>query len=155
MDNTIYLNSLYELSEIIKNLSDKIRAKIPNDVINYIEKNKSQNYKWIYNSDLSLDEQNMLPETEELLTAIYRDYICSDAEKEKVNEVLIDNENYIEESNRNVINNEAIEKSVNVDTVAHNYQVREDESIPNSPAIVEKQSFFVKIINKIKSFFSK
>ena len=31
-------------------------------------------------------------------------------EKEKVDEVLVDNENYIEESNRNVIENEKIEK---------------------------------------------
>ena len=82
----------------------------------------------------------MLPETEELLTAIYRDYICTDAEKEKVDEVLVDNENYIEESNRNVIENEKI---VNVDTIAQNYKVREDNSISNSPAIVEKQNFFV------------
>ena len=152
MESTIYLNSLSELSEIIKNLGEKIRAKIPNDVIDYIENNKSQTYKWSYNPDLPLDEQNMLPETEELLTAIYRDYICTDAEKEKVDEVLVDNENYIEESNRNVIENE---KSVNVDTIAQNYKVREDNSISNSPAIVEKQNFFVKIINKIKSIFSK
>ena len=80
MESTIYLNSLSELSEIIKNLGEKIRAKIPNDVIDYIENNKSQTYKWNYNPDLPLDEQNMLPETEELLTAIYRDYICTDAE---------------------------------------------------------------------------
>lgn len=152
MESTIYLNSLSELSEIIKNLGEKIRAKIPNDVIDYIENNKSQTYKWNYNPDLPLDEQNMLPETEELLTAIYRDYICTDAEKEKVDEVLVDNENYIEESNRNVIENE---KSVNVDTIAQNYKVREDNSFSNSPAIVEKQNFFVKIINKIKSIFSK
>lgn len=152
MESTIYLNSLSELSEIIKNLGEKIRAKIPNDVIDYIENNKSQTYKWNYNPNLPLDEQNMLPETEELLTAIYRDYICTDAEKEKVDEVLVDNENYIEESNRNVIENE---KSVNVDTIAQNYKVREDDSISNSPAIVEKQNFFVKIINKIKSIFSK
>ena len=152
MESTIYLNSLSELSEIIKNLGEKIRAKIPNDVIDYIENNKSQTYKWNYNPDLPLDEQNMLPETEELLTAIYRDYICTDAEKEKVDEVLVDNENYIEESNRNVIENE---KSVNVDTIVQNYKVREDNSISNSPAIVEKQNFFVKIINKIKSIFSK
>lgn len=152
MESTIYLNSLSELSEIIKNLGEKIRAKIPNDVIDYIENNKSQTYKWNYNPDLPLDEQNMLPETEELLTAIYRDYICTDAEKEKVDEVLVDNENYIEESNRNVIENEKI---VNVDTIAQNYKVREDNSISNSPVIVEKQNFFVKIINKIKSIFSK
>lgn len=152
MESTIYLNSLSELSEIIKNLGEKIRAKIPNDVIDYIENNKSQTYKWNYNPDLPLDEQNMLPETEELLTAIYRDYICTDAEKEKVDEVLVDNENYIEESNRNVIENE---KSVNVDTIVQNYKVREDNSFSNSPAIVEKQNFFVKIINKIKSIFSK
>lgn len=152
MESTIYLNSLSELSEIIKNLGEKIRAKIPNDIIDYIENNKSQTYKWNYNPDLPLDEQNMLPETEELLTAIYRDYICTDAEKEKVDEVLVDNENYIEESNRNVIENE---KSVNVDTIVQNYKVREDNSFSNSPAIVEKQNFFVKIINKIKSIFSK
>ncbi len=152
MESTIYLNSLSELSEIIKNLGEKIRAKIPNDVIDYIENNKSQTYKWSYNPDLPLDEQNMLPETEELLTAIYRDYICTDAEKEKVDEVLVDNENYIEERNRNVIENE---KSVNVDTIAQNYKSREEEFISNSPAIVEKQNFFVKIINKIKSIFSK
>lgn len=155
MESTIYLNSLSELSEIIKNLGEKIRAKIPNDVIDYIENNKSQTYKWNYNPDLPLDEQNMLPETEELLTAIYRDYICTDAEKEKVDEVLVDNENYIEESNRNVIENEKIEKSLNVDTIAQNYKSREEEFISNSPAIVEKQNFFVKIINKIKSIFSK
>lgn len=163
MESTMYLNSLYELSEIIKNLSDKIKAKIPADVIDYIENNKSQNYVWNYEPNIPLNEQNMLPETEELLTAIYRDYICSDEEKEVINNILIDNENYLKEYsqtvNENVHSSEPVKAELEcTDSVVQNIKIVDDEDDKvnlNSPVVVEKQNFFLRTINKIKSFLKK
>lgn len=146
MESTAYLNSLYELSEIIKNLSDRLRARIPQDVIDYIEENKSQNYVWNYDTTLPLDKQNISSDTEELLIAIYRDYICDDKKREQVNNILEENEKYLNgysnetETLKEEIITPKAEKKVEVET---------------TPIVIEEKSFFQKIFDKIKSIFKK
>lgn len=75
-----------ELKEIMKYFDDEIKNKIPNDLKKSIENVSKNEYQFIYDKQLPLYEQNILPETKALLSILYSDYLCSQEEREKWNE---------------------------------------------------------------------
>ena len=72
-----------ELKEIMKYFDDEIKNKIPNDLKKSIENVSKNEYQFIYDKQLPLYEQNILPETKALLSILYSDYLCSQEEREK------------------------------------------------------------------------
>lgn len=42
MENVEYMNSLYQISEILKYITPTLKARIPKKIISYIESNKSK-----------------------------------------------------------------------------------------------------------------
>ena len=46
MENVEYMNSLYQISEILKYITPTLKARIPKKIISYIESNKSKDYSW-------------------------------------------------------------------------------------------------------------
>ena len=50
----------------------------------YIENNKDKEYKITLEENKNLLEQNIKPETKEIIALIYRDYICEPEEREKI-----------------------------------------------------------------------
>ena len=83
MNHGEYSKAFSQLSEIIKNMKKELREKIPNEVIKAIEKAKDPNYIFKYNPNISLEQQNLLPETKSLLSVIYSDYLCDETQREK------------------------------------------------------------------------
>ena len=69
-----------------------LKARIPKKVISYFENNKSQEYNWAIDKSLPLEKQDLLPTTKELLTVLYRDFICDDIESIKLEKTLSNNE---------------------------------------------------------------
>ena len=63
MQNTNDSNALYQISEILKYVDDDIKNKIPEKLINFIEANKSEDYKWEINFTLPLEKQDLLQTT--------------------------------------------------------------------------------------------
>ena len=149
MENIEYSNSLYQVNEIIKYITPNLKARIPKKFIIYIENNKSENYDWKIDETIPLYEQDLLPTTKEILTVLYKDYMCDDVERAEIEKILNDNEiKYQEElkekyNPNNMFNNKAKEVT---DTVT------EDET---KEVVAYKESFFRKIINKIKLIFHK
>ena len=145
MENIEYSNSLYQINEIIKYITPNLKARIPKKFIIYIENNKSENYDWKIDETIPLYEQDLLPTTKEILTVLYKDYMCDDVERAEIEKILNDNEiKYQEElkekyNPNNMFNNKAKE-------------VTEDET---KEVVAYKESFFRKIINKIKLIFHK
>ena len=86
MENIEYSNSLYQINEILKYVTPNLKARIPKKVISYIENNKSKDFNWKIDKTIPLEKQNLLSTTKELLTVLYRDYMCDDIEKKKLNE---------------------------------------------------------------------
>ena len=78
-----YAKAFTELSEIISNMKDSLKNKIPSKTIKAIELAKDKNYKFNYDKSKSLNEQTLLPETKSLLSVIYSDYLCSTEERKK------------------------------------------------------------------------
>ncbi len=149
MENIEYSNSLYQIYEIIKYMAPNLKARIPKKFISYFENNKSKDYNWKIDEVLPLEKQNLLLTTKEILTVLYRDYICDDLEKIKVNKILNDNE--IEYQNQ-------LKEKYNFEDIFKNKSNKEkNTTIENEQisVITYKKSFLSKIINKIKPFFSK
>lgn len=145
MENIEYTNSLYQISEILKYLSPNLKGRIPKKFISYFEANKSKNYNWQIDESLPLEKQNLLPCTREILTLLYKDYLCDEIEKIKIEETLNENERKYQMEIREKYNPNDIFKNVHKKT-----EVNQQEN----PLISKcKESFFRKVISKIKLFF--
>lgn len=139
MINT-YAKAYTEVLEILKCLPDEELNNIPKEEIEFYEKNKDQNYIYKYNPLKSLKEQNISREANAILVTIFRDFFATDNQKEKLNKILIKNEE---------IYNEKLKEKYNIDNVfkTKNKDVEQKENI----AIIEyKESVFKRVIKKIK-----
>lgn len=72
--------ALSEVSVIINNIPEKLQAKISENFKNTIEKEKDKEYNPNIN-DLVIKNE-ILPETVIILGMIYRDFLCSESERE-------------------------------------------------------------------------
>lgn len=145
MENIEYSNSLYQISEILKYIEPNLKARIPKKFISYFETNKSKDYNWNIDKSLSLEKQDLLPTTKEILTVLYKDYMCNDIERIELEKILNENEvNY---------QNELREK-YNPDNLFKNKQ-KEVKKVLTENVVPYKESFLKKIISKIKLFFHK
>ena len=141
MIETTYNNALYEVYEIISYLSEESKSKIPRKLIEYIEENKSNNYNFELDTTALLEEQKLLPETEAFITIIYRDYLCNDESKIKELNEMINKNDLLHEEILNEKNNKLFD----------NKNKREIKT--SLPVKIEKENFWMRIINFIKSRF--
>ena len=149
MENIEYSNALYQINEILKYVTPNLKVRIPKKIISYIENNKSKNFNWKIDKTMSLEKQDLLPTTKEILTVLYRDYMCDDIEKKKLNKIL--NENEIKYQNE-------IREKYNPDNIFKNKQKTveyTEKTKENTEIVAYKESFFSKIISKIKLIFHK
>ena len=149
MENIEYLNSLYQINEIIKYMTPNLKARIPKKIISYFENNKSKDYNWKIDETIPLEKQNLLPATKEILTVLYRDYICDDVERVELEKNLTNNEiKYQEKLKEKYNTNNIFKNNLNegVDTITENEK---------TSVVAYRESLFSKIINKIKLIFHK
>ena len=149
MENIEYSNSLYQINEILKYMEPNLKARIPKKFISYFENNKSQEYNWNIDKSLPLEKQDLLPTTKEILAVLYKDFICDDVERVKLEKTLSNNEIKYQEELRKKYNPDNIFKDRQKST---EYVETQKE---NTEIAAYKESFFSKIISKIKLIFHK
>ena len=76
--------SYKELYEIIKCLPIKEKNKIPKKFMNEIESKMDTNYEYKVEHINDFENQEMLYETRCLLALVYRDYLATEEEKQKI-----------------------------------------------------------------------
>lgn len=79
-----YSNVFTEVYVILSHLETSDYEKIPADVIKTIENNRNQNYNYVMNENMDLDNQIMLPHTKAMLFNIFRDYLATEEQREKI-----------------------------------------------------------------------
>ena len=82
-----YSKVLVEVDEVLKYLSKEDFAKIPDDVMTEIRKNKDRHYKWKYDVEKSLNEQNLSREAIVLLSFLNMEYLLNDEQKELMEQI--------------------------------------------------------------------
>lgn len=140
-----YKKALVEVLEIINRLEESEKKKIPREIMEFYEINKSKTYEPHLNLDKDISKISIMSKTSEILAGIYIDYLC-DNEEEK--------QSYINKLRQIEERAEAEKREkYNPDTIFENRKppVQEDKSM----IVTQKQSFFSKILEKIKTLFKK
>lgn len=145
MINKDLSNAAVEINSIFENMSLDLLNKIPKNFRNFFTQIASKNYKFEYDKTKKLNEQNLLPKTKGIVALIYRDYLCSNLEKE----------DYIKEYNKILMLNEQEKrKKYNSNDI---FPAKTTEQISATTEILpieyNKKSLFKKIVEKIKSIF--
>lgn len=99
-----YRNAYSEVLEILKYISKTDLDKIPTDLINLFNENANKNYKFVYNPDKTLQEQNVSKTTRYIIAILFRDYWASSKQKEKILAKEKFDKNKIEEEKRKLYN---------------------------------------------------
>ena len=79
-----YSNAYAEVYEILKYLDKNEYNKIPKQIIEVINENRNKNYNYKINSKQDIMEQPMLVESKALLLNIFRDYLATPNQKNKI-----------------------------------------------------------------------
>lgn len=146
-----YANAYNEVLEILKYIPEEDYNKIPKEKIELFETNANDNYKFNYEPNKTLDEQNVSKIAKGIIAILFRDYWANDDQREKI----IAKQNYdrikLEEQKREQYNPDELFKKKKIDDVKEN---ENKEEIYNLPIEVKKENFYQRIIKFLKNFFT-
>lgn len=147
MSKTKYANAYTEVYEILNCLDEEEYSKIPEELLEVFEENRNLDYEYEVNEEQDLLKQPMLKETKAILLNIFRDYLATPEQKQKIKQWLQADRSYIERQkqekyNSNVFKNKTRDKKID-----------NEESNTVLPVEIKKQSIFQKIINGLKRIF--
>lgn len=148
LDNK-YAVAYSEVLEILKHIPIEDYNKIPKNEIELFETYADNNYTFNYDTSKTLEEQNVSNITTGIIILLFRDYLATEFQRKKI----IAKQNY----DRMKLEEKKTEK-YNVDIFKNRNNDKPKPNIENTKevAIVEhKESIFKKIINKIKTIFSR
>ncbi len=139
-----YSNVFTEVYVILSHLETSDYEKIPADIIKTIENNRNQNYNYVMNENMDLYNQIMLPHTKAMLFNIFRDYLATEEQREKIKRM----------QKEDVIRLMNAKKSYNTNLGFALKQKTNDKPSENLYIIeVKKENFWIKILKRIKSIF--
>ena len=130
--NLEYANAYSEVLEILSYLSKEDYDKIPKEKIDFFETNCNKNYKFYYDMNKTLDEQDVSKKAKIIIAILFRDYWATDKQREKIKAK--------EEYDRNIRKQE----------ISKNYNNQENKNLLNeNKIIVYEESRMRKLISKI------
>lgn len=135
-----------EVYEILHFLDKELIEKIPLSVRKFIEEERDKDYQVILNPNLSLEEQDLLLETYNILGILKLKYWCEN-EFEKQKMMTIANENELKYE-------KFIREKYNPDNIFNKKHDNIIKSENNQTQLIEyKESFFKRILKRIRLFF--
>ena len=132
-----------EVDMILDLIDSEMKNKVSANFIKFIKEEKDNNYKPNINPELPLEEQNILPETIDILDLLKLNYWCNEEEKKELLKVLNKNEQQFQK--------EAKEK-YDIDKL---FKTNKTKEIINLPEKGESENFIKKLIKFIKNIIWK
>ena len=132
-----------EIDMILNLIDSEMKNKVSADFIKFIKEEKDNEYKPNIKQDIPLEEQNILPETIDILALLKLNYWCNEEEKKELLELLNKNEQKFQK--------EAKEK-YDIDNL---FKTNKTKEIINLPERVESEKFVNKLIKFIKNIIRK
>ena len=138
-----YKKALVEVDAVLSCLDYNEYKKIPTNIINAIENNKDEEYMYEYDEELEYEDWSLMPETKAILFNLFRDYLSTQEQKEKI------------------IKMQAVERQKNERKKIEQYhsdlfankQINRDIKEAHIALIEYKGNMFKKIFNRIRQFF--
>lgn len=140
---TKYKDAYTEVYEILEQLDEEEYNKIPSNVITAIRENRNTEYEFEVDEELELKEQELLPETKAILFNIFRDYLSTPEQKEKIIKM---------QAEERIRNEQKKQERYNSDVFA-NKQKKQPIKEEHTELIEYKENIFKRILNKIRQLF--
>lgn len=142
-----YANAYSEVIEILKYISEADYNKIPKNKINLFETNANKEYKFTYNPNLTLNEQNVSKRAKAIIAILFRDYWATEKQREKIIAKQNNDRMQIEKNKQ---------ERYNSDNLFY-HRAKKVENIQNETVSLTeyKETFFSKIIKKIRQIFQR
>lgn len=147
MVSIAYSEACAEVLILLKKATPEEKSKIPQKFLNFLTENASKTYKVSFDVNKPIKELNLKKETKGILSVIYYSFLCNNEEKEEYAKLLRENQIKYDEELRKECNPDDIFKDR--DTVLQSKPVSSGMELTEY-----KENIFVRIINKIKNFFS-
>lgn len=144
-----YKKRLVEVDEILNYLSEEELLKIPEEVKNIIKENKDREYFWKYDISKELKDQNLNRDTIIILSYLNMEYLLTKEQKQLMQQIHKLNERQSEEEKIKKYSTKDLFKDYPKQKVnVENLQQNKEQSL-----VKYKESFFGKVISKIKKIF--
>ena len=143
MLNNNYANAYKEVLAVLNNLTKEDYEKIPNEYIDFFEKNCNNDYQFKYDVLKKFNEQVLLEETRYILFGIFERFGATEKQKNDIKNFKKYYYNKIEELKK---------EKYDADKLFENKQVV-NEKIENAIVEYKEKNIFETIIDKIKNFF--
>ena len=140
MEDT-YENSYVEVLEILKHIPKDEYEKIPKQIIFFYEINKNKDYEYSYD----VKNPKTMRKTDAIIINLYKDYVASDEERKRVEEILKLNTQKLELEKINKFDSNVIFKN--------NEEIDEEKNTPTDMIVAENEKWYTKIFKKIKNLF--
>ena len=138
-------NTYKEVYTILQDLNEEEYNKIPSEVVSAIKENMNEEYEYELDEELELKNQPMLPETKAILFNLFRDYLSTQEQKEKI----------IKMQNKERCKIE-LKKQRNYNADVFTNKTKENtKQIEKQELIEYKERLLSKLFNQIRGWFRK
>lgn len=145
-------NAYTEVLAVIDLLDNDYKNKIPNKLIEFFAKEKSNEHRIEINPDIPLEEQKLLQETIDILAMLKLSYWCCDeGEKQELLNILDENEKRDQEKLREKYNPDNLFKNRS----GTKCEERNEEEQRTAMVEYKKPNFIIMILDKIRKLFIK
>lgn len=148
MVSNIYKKAYTEVLEILKYIPKDEYSKIPQSKIEFYKKNMDKGYKYEFDPSTSISEQNILVETNGILVSLFKDYLATEEEKRKIDNLLERNQQLLEAEKRKLYNPNNI-----FNNAEKNIEIKQTDiiNIEKEDNIIKRiYDFFRRLFNKNK-----
>ena len=154
-----YRNAFSEVSIILEHLRKEDYDKISKELIEAIEKNKNNEYKFVLQDNVELKDQNLMPETRAILFNLFYDYYADEKQKTIIQDIwrVQSRKEDIEKQGKYDIdvfkdnrNNNLKEETE--DSITKNNE-ENVENVDNNKIAVKKESIIISVFKKIINLF--
>lgn len=146
-----YKDAFAEVYVILEYLDEEDYEKIPENLLKVIEKNRNKEYKYEMNDEFDLEKQPMLVETKAILFNIFRDYLSTPEQKEKIIKMQKEDMERIKKKK-----SEEYEKAMAKKQIFEmSKDDEEGEKDQTSLVEVKKESFWRKVLDKMNKLIRK
>ncbi|HJJ12282.1 MAG: hypothetical protein ACLSW4_04995 [Clostridia bacterium] len=142
-DKVTYKMAYTQVLEILKRLPKEEVAKIPTEEIEFLKENCDKTYKYILSPNARLEECQISRKAYAILVVYFKKYFATEIQKQKLDVILKNNQIAIEKEKR---------EKYGVDNLFKENKLEQEEN-KKVEIVPYKESFFKRVLNRIKKIF--
>lgn len=142
-DKVTYKMAYTQVLEILKRLPKEEVAKISTEEIEFLKENCDKTYKYILSPNARLEECQISRKAYAILVVYFKKYFATEIQKQKLDVILKNNQIAIEKEKR---------EKYGVDNLFKENKLEQEEN-KKVEIVPYKESFFKRVLNRIKKIF--